>query len=233
VPDPWQVTVLISPAPTILLNCGRQVGKSTIIALLIVRELLNPDAMVVIVSPSERQSKELMRKVLAFWRKLGKPIPALAASKISLELVNGARLEAFPASSDTVRGISAVTLLVADEAAMTPDDLYHSMAPMLAVSGGRQVALSSPKGQRGWWYGLWETPAEDDPDIGRIRVPSALCPRISAAFLARERRRWGDWWYGQEYECVFQEKETAAFRAEDVDAAFAGAVPFDTDLFAS
>lgn len=230
--DPWQAQALASTAQTLLLNCGRQVGKSTITALLIVRALLQPDAMVVIVSPSERQSKELMRKVLSFWRKIGRPIAAVAATKISLELANGARLEAFPASSDTVRGISAVDLLVADEASVVPDELYYSMAPMLAVSGGRQVCLSTPKGQRGWWYDLWRTPAEDDPDIARIEVHSADCPRISPTFLARERRRVGLWWYEQEYDCRFQEAETAAFRAADIERAFSPDVPYDAELFA-
>ena len=233
VPDPWQTRALTSTAQTLMLNCGRQVGKSTITAMLIAQTLLKPDAMVVIVSPSERQSKELLRKVLAFWRRIGRPVPAVAVTKTSMELTNGARLEAFPASSDTVRGISAVDLLVADEASVVPDTLYHSMAPMLAVSGGRQANLSTPKGKRGWWYDLWVMPEADDPDIERIEVPSSACPRITAEFLARERRRIGAWWYEQEYECKFQEAQTAAFRTDDISLAFAGEVDFDMDLFAA
>jgi hypothetical protein len=37
----------------------------------------------------------------------------------------------------TIRGFSAATLIVEDEAARVPDDLYFSVRPMLAVSGGR------------------------------------------------------------------------------------------------
>src|SRR4051812_26710071 len=66
VPDPWQQQVLASRAQALLLCCARQVGKSTTVALLVAREVLRADAMVVIVAPSERQSKELMRKVLRF-----------------------------------------------------------------------------------------------------------------------------------------------------------------------
>lgn len=33
-PDPWQAQVLRSRAPRILLNCSRQSGKSTVVAML-------------------------------------------------------------------------------------------------------------------------------------------------------------------------------------------------------
>jgi hypothetical protein len=219
-PDPWQEQVLRSQAQTLLICCSRQAGKSTMVAVLIVFLLLQAEKMVVIVSPSERQSKELVRKVLTVWRKIGRPVAHVSVTRTSLELANHSRLEAFPASSDTIRGVSAVDLLVADEAAMVPDDLYNSVTPMLAVSNGRLLAPSTPKGKRGWWYGLWATPAADDPDIERFLVPATAIPRISAAFLARERKRIGPWWYGQEYECRFQDQQSQAFTSEEVMAAF-------------
>ncbi len=30
-----------------------------------------------------------------------------------------------------------------------------------------------------------------------------MCPRISEEFLAEEKRNMGEWWYAQEYGCVF------------------------------
>ena len=231
VPDPWQLRVLTSPAQTILLNCSRQSGKSTVLALLVCWYLVQPCKLVVIITPSLRQSKELMRKVLAFWRRLGRPVAHVAATRTTLELANESRLEAFPGNSDTIVGISAVDLLIADEASRIPDELYNAVAPMLAVSNGRLLAPSTPRGKRGWWYALWETPAASDPDIGRELVPATDCPRISAAFLARERRRIGEWWYRQEYGCEFLETATAAFREQDIDAAFRSEVPFAEWLF--
>jgi hypothetical protein len=43
-------------------------------------------------------------------------------------------------------------LVIVDEAARVPDDLYRAVRPMLAVSQGRLIALSTPFGQRGWFY---------------------------------------------------------------------------------
>jgi hypothetical protein len=219
VPDPWQLAFLCSLTQTILVCCSRQAGKSTVIALLIILTLLLPGQTVVIISPSERQSKELMRKVLAFWRKIGRLIPYISVTRTSLELANGSRLEAFPASATTIRGISAVNLLVAEEAALVPDELYNSVSPMLAVSNGRLVAPTTPHGKRGWFFGLWEMSPLEDADIERVKVTADQCPRISAKFLARERRRIGEHWYGQEYRCEFRDTMEQFFSYEEVMAA--------------
>jgi hypothetical protein len=217
-PYDWQEEILRSSAQTLLINCSRQAGKSLTTAMLIVAEFLRPDSTVVIITPSLRQSRELMRKVLRFWRKLGRPIPHVAATRSSLELVNGSRVEAFPANSDTIRGISSVTLLVVDEAAMVPEELYDAVTPMLAAVNGRLVALSTPKGQRGWWYELWKTPAAEDPDIERVEVPATKVLHFSEKFLARERRR-KPATFDQEFMCKFLDDERQAFRTEDIEAA--------------
>ncbi len=52
-------------------------------------------------------------------------------------------------------------------------------------------------------------------------VPAEQCPRIPPAFLEEERRELGEWWYSQEYGCQFLDAQTAAFRREDIDRAFA------------
>lgn len=205
VPDPWQLALLRSVAQTLLVLCSRQAGKSTIIALLIVLSLLQPNQMIVIVSPSERQSKELFRKVLAFWRKIGRLVPHVSVTRTSLELANGTRLEAFPGNADTIRGISAVNLLVAEEASLVSEELFTAFSPMLAVSNGRLVAPCTPKGKRGWFWELWSMAPAEDPDIERVKVLATDCPRISPLFLARERKRVGEHWYGQEFLCEFRD----------------------------
>ena len=67
------------------------------------------------------------------------------------------------------------------------DELYMAVRPMLAVSGGRLVAMSTPFGTRGWWYEAWESSEPWE----RYEVPATMCPRISAEFLEEERRSMG------------------------------------------
>jgi hypothetical protein len=208
-PDPWQTALLrTTPARTLLL-CSRQAGKSTVAAALALRAaLLVPASLVLLLSPTLRQSGELFRdKVLRLFHALGKPVPATRLTALTLELANGSRVVSLPGEEGTVRGYSGVALLVIDEAARVADALYAAVRPMLAVSGGRLVALSTPFGKRGWYYEAW---AGGDR-WGRVRVPAADCPRISPAFLAEERRAIGERWFRQEYECSFEDVVGAVF----------------------
>src|SRR5688500_13324318 len=75
--DAWQRDALQSEARQLLLNVTRQGGKSTVAALLGLHEVLSrPNALVLAVSPGERQSKLLFRKLMGSYRALGKPVPA-------------------------------------------------------------------------------------------------------------------------------------------------------------
>ena len=216
-PDPWQEKFLRSPAPRTLLNCSRQSGKSTITALLAAHTALyDPGSLTLLLSPTQRQSHELFRKALDAYRAIPTAIPITQESALRMELVNGSRVVSLPGKETTVRGFSGVGLLAVDEAARVPDELYYSVRPMLAVSGGRLVALSTPFGTRGWWYDAWRS----DEAWERFEVPAAECPRISREFLEEERRSMGEWWFAQEYGCEFLDAETQPFGREDVERAF-------------
>lgn len=216
-PDPWQRQALTTPAARVLMNCSRQTGKSQTTALLALHTALAQDgALVLLLSPSLRQSAELFRKVAAAYGALGATIPPRAESALRLELGNGSRVISLPAKDATIRGYSAVALLVIDEAARVPNELYASVRPMLATSGGRLVALSTPYGTRGWWYDAWRSADAWE----RYEVPATACPRIPASFLAEERQTMGEWWFTQEYLCQFLDAESAAFRTADIERAF-------------
>jgi len=196
--DDWQRDALHSEARQLLLNVGRQGGKSTVAALLGLHEALSrPNALVLAVSPGERQSKLLFRKLMGFYRALGKPVPSVVENKLSLELANGSEVHALPGQEDTIRGFSAVTLLLVDEASRVADDLIAAVRPMLAVTGGRLVTMSTPFGKRGWWWDAWETGGSS---WERFEVPAIACPLISAAFLEEERCALPPMWFASEYE---------------------------------
>src|SRR5947199_3979179 len=62
-PDPWQAEVLRSTAARLLLLCTRQAGKSTTAAALaLLTGLVEAPALVLLLSPTQRQSGELFRK---------------------------------------------------------------------------------------------------------------------------------------------------------------------------
>src|SRR5215467_2076864 len=106
-PDPWQARLLRSQALWILLNCCRQSGKSTTTAAVALHTAIYNPGLILLVSPSLRQSKELFAKVIGFLKDL-EPAEVLEEdNKSCCALANGARLVSLPGDPDTLRGYSA------------------------------------------------------------------------------------------------------------------------------
>ena len=207
-PDPWQLQVLESRDLWLLLNCSRQAGKSTVVAVLALAEaLFKNGALIVILSRSHRQSAELFRLVLDMHRRLGAPMTTRKNAQ-ELVLANHSRIVCLPCREETIRGFAHVDVLIIDEAARVPDDVYRAVRPMLAVSRGRLICLSTPYGKRGFFWNAW---ARGGADWARIEVPAQRIPRISAAFLEAERRALGESWFRQEYCCSFEALEGLVF----------------------
>ena len=211
-PDPTQTTILEANPRRLLLNCNRQWGKSTISAILIAhRAIFKPGSLSIILAPSKRQSAETLRKVAEFLEKAG--LPVLKSDRVnqhSIVLPNGSRIIALPSSESKLRGFSAVSLLVIDEAARVEDPLYYALRPALAVSAGDIVCVTTPLGKRGFYYREYAF----NKDWVKYTIPASQCPRISNAFLDEERRL-GDEYFSQEYECQFV--ESGRFLLNDAD----------------
>jgi hypothetical protein len=227
-PEPWQEQVLRSRPQRALLCCCRQAGKSSTAAAAAVHEALyHPASLTLMLAPSQRQSNELLRKTHTFVTLLQPSVRPTAESQHSLELANGSRIISLPAREDTIRGFSHVALLVFDEAAWVEDELYLAARPMLAVSDGRLLALSTPNGQRGWFYNAWV----GTEHWQRTRLTAAECPRITPDFLAEERRTMTAARFASEYDCEFTDAIDSVFRHADIVAALdEGLLPlFPTD----
>jgi hypothetical protein len=227
VPDGWQEDFLRSSADRVLLNCSRQSGKSTMSAVIALhRALYHPGSLVLCLAPALRQSQELFAKIAGFYRDLGRPVAPQVERKLSLELENDSRIITLPGSEKTIRGFSGAAFLLVDEASRVDDGLYYAIRPMLAVSGGSLMMLSTPFGKRGVFYEEW-TGAEG---WERYEVPASQCPRIPPEFLEEERAALPAWVYRQEFECSFEETEDQVFTTEMVERAVTSEV---TPLFGS
>jgi hypothetical protein len=208
--DEWQKRLLRSTAKRRILLLSRQAGKSQTCAILALHKALyTPGSLVLCIAPALRQSVELTQKTLAAYRDLGLGTlaPPKYENRLSLELENGSRIITLPGTEKTIRGYSAVSLLVIDEASRVDDELFHAVQPMLAVSGGSIILLSTPWGRRGFFYETWER----GEGWERYKVRSAECLRISAAFLEEERLNLPARIFRQEYECEFVETDEQVF----------------------
>lgn len=230
-PDPWQRDLFAGTWARCLLNCCRQSGKTTASAALALETALStPNSLVLILAPARRQSKEFLHTVRTLYRDAGPQTKVEKWSELRLGFENGARIIALPGRESTVRGYSA-DLVISDESARVPDELYAAVRPMLAVSDGRFVALSTPAGKRGWFYLAWTDPEQQ---WEQVKTTAYDCPRLSDEFLEQERREMGDWQFRQEYLCEFHDDEQQLFRTEDIEAALTNDLeplfPIDEDL---
>jgi hypothetical protein len=210
--DAWQEKVLSWQGNRLLLNCCRQSGKSTACAILgLHRAMYFPRSLILLVSPTLRQSSELFKKVSEFLSALSVKPELSEDNRLSLQMKNGSRIVSLSSKEANIRGYSGASLIIIDEASRVLDNLYLAIRPMLAVSGGQLICLSTPFGRRGFFYNEWKTGGES---WERIRVTAADCPRISSDFLAEERRTMPTLWYSAEYDCLFTDTITQVFATD-------------------
>jgi hypothetical protein len=216
--DLMQAQVLRTKTKRGLLNCSRQWGKSTILAAKAVHQAQRTaGSLTLVASPGARQSGEFLKKAKEFAQRLGIRPKGDGYNEISLELPNRSRIVGLPGTEDRIRGFSAVTLLLVDEAARVSDEMYRTIRPMLAVSDGTLWLMSTPNGKRGFFYDTWE---HGGPEWERFQAPATECSRIPPEFLEEERATMGERCFRQEYLCEFEDSESGLFDRALVERAF-------------
>lgn len=166
-------------------------------------------------------------------------LPRLVNDNIfEMKLANGSRIIGIPAKEETVRGYDNIRLVIIDEAARVPDNFFQSVGAFLATTRGTMDVYSTPFGKRGWFYNFMEGEKALDSDWVRVRVAVLGCHhrhhtipmcdycrantnlRMTKSWLAAERRRIGDRWWGQEYETDFNEAVGQLIPQHDINSAF-------------
>lgn len=196
--DAWQEKVLKTDG-NICLRSGRQVGKSTIISIKAAKYALqNKKKSVLVIAAVERQAYLLFEKILGYLAdnykkeiKGGKEKP----TKHKITLTNGSTIMCYPTglSGYGIRGFT-VDLLIADEAAFIPEEVWTAVTPMLATTKGSLILLSTPHGKGGFYYRCFK-----DKSFTSFHRTSEECPRVDKEFLKKEKERMTKIQYAQEY----------------------------------
>ena len=214
--DTWQEEVLKTKG-NIVLRSGRQVGKSTIIGLKAAQYALkNSNKLIMIISKTERQAGLLFAKILFNIHqedrsqiKKGKDRP----TKHIINLKNGSRIYCLPAG-DTGFGIMGFTidLLIADEAAFIPEEVWNSIIPALAITRGDIWLLSTPYLMEGYYYDCFS-----DNTFTAFHTSSEDCPRKDEVFLAHRKATLTKAQYSQMYLGEFVDNDLRFFPRELIE----------------
>jgi hypothetical protein len=224
-PDPIQERILSADVWRGLINCTRQWGKSTLMAIKALHEgLVKPGTTVLVLCPTFRQCGEFFEKVREFMMKLGMRPRTDGHNKVSVRMSNGSRIVGISGYS-YIRSFRNVSLLLIDEAAEVPDSAYHTIRPALATAGdfgGSIWMMSTPQGREGMFYRAWE---HEGSRWTRFTVNALECPRLKTQFLAEEREILGARMFSQEYLCQFIERPDSLFNREDIHRAIRTDIP--------
>ena len=228
-PDPWQADLLrltshsvANPVKRVLMLCARQTGKTeTAAGMALHRALYEDAALIVCVSPSQDQSDELLRRIKQLHGNLAGVSAMEGESVRRITFKNGSRIRALSANERTIRGISGLSMIIIDEAARVEEDVLAAVLPMMATRpDATAVALSTPKGMRGWYYDAWN----GTEDWHRVMVSATECPRISQEYLDEMLRKLGAQRFSEEFGLQFLDSNESVFPTHIIDRAFDAAV---------
>ena len=217
--DEWQSQVLSTTGHMILM-CGRQIGKSEIMAKKIADYLLNnPRKKILIVSGVERQASGLYNKTLNYIAtshpkqinnsKGNRPL------KTKFSLKNGSTLITEPVGTDgsgarqhTIHGV------VFEEMQLIPEDAFAAITPMLLTTGGFIWMLGTAWSTEGYVY---ERLSDPEFTIFRVNAEEVAEQRpepqrtIMLNHLENERKRMTTAQYQQEYLAIPSDKTRQIF----------------------
>lgn len=205
-PFEYQNEILKIQDKDVIILAGRQVGKSTLTAVYTLHHVLTRDRRcALIISPSQRQSNlmfKTIRNMISSCEWLEAEV--LSNSATCIEFKNGSTIYSLPAPNEgtTIRGFSP-TLIVLEEAAHIKEGVIDAITPMRIATKAPLWMLSSPYGQRGFFYKAWN----EHKTAVKIRIPTSANPLVTKEMLAQERTRMTESTYLQEYEAEFVSDE--------------------------
>jgi len=185
--------------------CARQVGKSEMCAINAIYKAIQPSEAntVLIVAPTQRQSSELFRRVRDLIRRATNRIVGFdpkidRETQTQIEFEDGSRIICLPAGTDgaNIRGYSA-DMVIADEAAFMPDDIFSSVIlPMLATTDGTLALASTPFGRSGFLYD--EAYLDESGRWDVVQVSAKESPNVPNEFVEEQRETLTDDEFKQE-----------------------------------
>jgi hypothetical protein len=219
-PDPgWQRDLLLSENKRICVAASRQCGKSAAAQTLCAHEVCfggtaDDPPLVILCAPSLRQSTEAARRVFEAVRLIeGDNVKMQSLTR--LETSRGARCIALP-QSENVRGLSKVSLAAFDEASRQDDSACAAIRPMLSISNGRLILISTPFGKRGFFWEAW---SGESGVWEKYTARADGCSRISRSYLEQEKVALGPFLYSQEFENAWVDNESQFISSDLILAA--------------
>jgi len=221
----YQLDFARSSARFRMVVAGRQVGKSTSLASVSLFEAATrSNILVLVVSAGEEAAKRLLADCVS----LANGSSLLQGSvedegKSLLALSNGSTIRSVPASVKQIRGWP-VDVLIVDEAAFIPNEIWDAALPaIIARPGSRVIMTSSPWGTvEHWFRALWNRGVDSpDENYESWQWSSYDSPLADKALLDELRSSRSSEWFAREILGQFTEDSGSYFSEAEIMGAVA------------
>lgn len=147
----------------------RQVGKTTMAENALLEMAFNHrNTLSVLVEPTLDQSRRVYKEIV----RAVEGTPALARKndvQLEIEFVNGSSILFKSAEQrDNLRGFTVTGLLVVDECAFIPDEIFDILLPTTDVHRAPILLISTPKLKQGFFFRYYTAGMEGNPMITSI-----------------------------------------------------------------
>lgn len=218
----YQLDAARNPSDITVLNAGRQVGKSTLMAMCALhRAFAQPGSMVLILSAGESAAKTMLSRVAELMRGTILEASTVEDLKDRIVLTTGSTIRCLPASERAVRGES-VDLLILDEAAKQPADMWSAAAwTTVARPGSRVIMASTPWSQNHWFHRAYIAGQAKRDGYYSYHWPSTTSPLMNTERLEQLRATMTTHQYNAEVLAEWSEDVGAYFSTAELDACVA------------
>ena len=200
---------------------ARQLGISTISAAYILWLMMfYRDKNVLVIATKFGTATNLVKKVknimknLPDWLRLTN---ITIDNRASFELSNGSQIKASSTSADAGRS-EALSLLVIDEAAHIEnmEELWAGLYPTIST-GGRVIALSTPKGVGNWFHKVYEGADQKTNDFFLTKLLWDVHPEHDLEWFEKETKNMSKREIAQEYLCNFNASGETVIHPDDIN----------------
>lgn len=159
--EPWQLDVWNEMKESkgsgkmFVVKAKRQIGKSLLASLLLIKFALEQKTTNAIVEPTLNQSRRVFKQITSMMEG-SQTIKNANASLLTIDFVNGSELIFKSAEQkDSLRGYTISGLLVIDEGAFIQDDIYDTIFPWVDANNAPVLIISTPLFEDGMFFKLY------------------------------------------------------------------------------
>lgn len=204
---------------------SRQLGLSTVVsAYCLWLGLFHRDKNIILVANKLEVCKNMVKKIRIAWQSL--PVWMLEALDLVelegesvkyLRFKNGSSITALPTTEDVGKS-EAASFLAIDEAAVINnlEECWRSLYSTVTV-GGKMIIFSTPFGNTGKFYELWQDSLKGKNDFNRIELPWHIHPEHDQAWFDKESRNMDDRQIASELMCSFEGSGQTFFNTGTID----------------